>query len=557
MIDQPEQIETRLKQLELIEFEYERLKQLMDRIEAGHNLQPYTEDIVLYVDQQTLQIMDANPHALEFLGYSLENLRSRRIDELEILSDPASAHWLSYRETSIDTQVYLCSYRHNTGFQLPVRVYRRLLTKEGRPTLHYALEDLSLGMRIVGELNRREDADYQFREKLKILNTINIELSGAQSLDELCRLSIELGIGQLGFDRLSLWFLDSASSMMIGSFGVDEQGSVRDERGQSWSFVDTYVMDILSGTRDIALTKDEAPIYNDKTEIVGYGWHIAVPLLSSGQVVGVMMADNFLNRQPMKNYQVELLRLYGATVGNLAALRLAKQREFDLHLEQERVRMLESFITDVGHEFKTPLSIINTKSYLIQKVGDETGRGALVKTVQEQVMVINSMIDDMLYLVRLGSGLELNLKPVDLKEFMQQVVQESASLATARQLLWDVERETSCVVAIDTVHLKRALREIIHNAIQYTEPDGQITILLSQYEHEVGICVQDTGIGIASAHLDKIFNRLYRVDQARSQRGTGLGLSIAKLLVEAHQGKITVESVLGRGSTFEIRLPRP
>ncbi|RYA90523.1 sensor histidine kinase KdpD, partial [Enterobacter cloacae complex sp. 743-2DZ2F-22B] len=203
-----------------------------------------------------------------------------------------------------------------------------------------------------------------------------------------------------------------------------------------------------------------------------YGWHIAVPLLSSGQVVGVMMADNFLNRQPMRSYQPELLRLYGATVGTLTALNLVKQQEFDLQLEQERVRMLETFITDVGHEFKTPLSIINTRSYLIEKVGDETSRVGLVKTVQEQVTVINSMIDDMLHLVRLGSGLVLDLHPIRLSGLIQQVVQGYASLAEGKQLKWDIDLESSYTVSLDADHLKRAISEIIDNAIHYTEPGG-------------------------------------------------------------------------------------
>lgn len=320
----------------------------------------------------------------------------------------------------------------------------------------------------------------------------------------------------------------------------------------------------------MALTKDEAPIYNEKTEIIGYGWHIAVPLLATGQVVGVMMGDNFLNGLPLRSYQPELLRLYGATIGHLAAhqweqeitrklsnaVQVAKQREFELQLEQERVRMLETFIADVGHEFKTPLAIINTKSYLIEKVLDETSRAELVKTVQEQVMVINSMIDDMLHVVRLGSGLTLDTHPVDLRGLIQQVIQGFGSLAESRQLRWDINLEASCTIPLDADHMTRAIREIIHNAIQYTKSGGQISIRLNQYEHEIGIRVQDTGIGISPAHVDKIFNRLYRVDQSRSQRGTGLGLPIAKLIVEAHQGRITVESVPGEGSTFEILLPR-
>lgn len=326
MTDHPEPLTARVKQLELIEFEYKRLQKLMDYLETGQSLQPYTENSVLYVDQETRQIIDANQRTVEFLGYSLENLRSRFIDELEILIDPADAQRLSYNQNSIETQVYTCNYRHSDGFQLSVRVHQRLLTKDVRPTFHYSLEDLSLHMRVLRELNRREDEDHQFREKLKTLNAINMELSNAQSFDELCQRSVELGIGRLGFDRLGLWFVDTASSMMLGSYGVDEQGNIRDERGQSWSFVGTYVMDILRGSRDIAFTRDEAPIYNDKADIIGYGWHIAVPLLTGGEVVGIMTADNYFNQQPIKSYQSELLRLYGVNIGNL----VAHQREQEI-----------------------------------------------------------------------------------------------------------------------------------------------------------------------------------------------------------------------------------
>jgi signal transduction histidine kinase len=258
----------------------------------------------------------------------------------------------------------------------------------------------------------------------------------------------------------------------------------------------------------------------------------------------------------MRSYQPELLRLYGATIGTLTSLKLVKQQEFDLQLEQERVRMLETFITDVGHEFKTPLSIINTKSYLIERVREETNRAELVKTVQEQVMVINSMIDDMLHLVRLGSRLVLDLHAIHLSGLIQQVIQGYASLAAARQLRWDIDLEPAYAAPLDPDHMRRAISEVIDNAIQYSEPGGRISIRLNQYESEIGIRIQDTGIGISPAHLDKIFNRLYRVDQSRSLRGTGLGLPIAKLIVEAHKGRITVASIPGEGSTFEILLPR-
>lgn len=171
-------------------------------------------------------------------------------------------------------------------------------------------------------------------------------------------------------------------------------------------------------------------------------------------------------------------------------------------------------------------------------------------------MLISRMIDDMLQLVRLGSALDLNLQPVDLKGFIQQVVHEYESLAQTKQLSWQFDLEPSCAIPLDAHHMKRALSEIVHNAIQYTEPSGRINIDLCQYEHEIGIRVHDTGVGIDPAHMGKIFNRLYRVDEARTQRGTGLGLSIAKLIIEAHHGRIMVESVVGQGSKFEIILPR-
>lgn len=540
--------------LKFIESDYGQLKKLIDDASENKDIDRYGDEIVLYADSVSLQILDANPQALAFLGFSKEQLQNLSIETIEV-NDKPDIKPITYVESSQQEQIYTCSYRHQDGYLLPVRVHKRWLTKDQQPILRYTLEEQSLKKRLWYELRRREDAGYQFQQKLKILNEINIDLSRIESLDSLCWHGIKLGVERLGFERLSMWFLDATRNVMVGSYGIDEDGEIRNEQDQSWNFAETPVIDFMAGKTEPVLKFNEAPLYNHKSQILSTGWHISVPMLNGNQLIGFMAADNFLHHQPMKPYAPELLRLFGMTLGHLIALTQARTQALELRFEQARVQMLKTFITDVSHDFRTPLTIINTNSYLLHKLKDDDRKKVLINTIQEQNTYIGHMIDDMLEVVRLKSDLVLESASVELQLLVQEVIRSHQTLAATKSIQLHFQSKKSVVIKADIYYLKQALSKLVTNAIKYTPTGGEVNLSIHIYPHEIGIRVTDTGAGIEEAHLDKIFKPHHKVNEARTEMGSGLGLTIAKIIVEAHQGRILVESSLGSGSTFEIILP--
>jgi PAS domain S-box-containing protein len=670
-----EKLQQRIEELEGIAREYTELKQLIEAAANNQNLDEYGSRAFLTVDQATQQIVDANPKATALLGFSTQELCSLHIHDLEMMpdADKTRRSVTTYVQNASEEQIYLCSFRHHDGHPVPVRVYHRLLqTKGTNPLFQYTLEETSLRHKLWTELNRREDQGFEFREKLTSLNEINLQLAEAQSFDELCRMAIELGMEKLGFDRLSIWFRDENAQLMIGTYGVDETGTIRDEHNIQWSYAGTYVVDFMEGKNDSFVIHDKAPIYNHLSQVIGYGWHIAVPLMDSGQPIGFMTADNFINQFPMKEYEPDLLRLYGITIGHLAAhqqeqdtirklsnaiqqsdsmiavlneqavvefvnhtfthisgyrredivgkpltllvpreeypevwqaitnghswhgelvqhnrsgkgyetltsispifthdrthsfvvvqediteLKETRKHQFDLQLEQERNRMLKTFIGDIGHEFRNPLSVISLKNYLLQKVDDGAQRAVLVEEVQEQVRVISSMIDNLNYIVKLESESALCFSSIDLRKLIEDAVQNLVPYTGEKRIQLRLQLHDVPAATGDAEKLTRAIYEIIRNAIQYSRPEDVVTVSLNYTGEQIVIRVQDAGIGLAQKEIDLIFNRLYRVDRTQKNRGTGLGLSIAKLIIEAHHGTIAVESAPNQGSTFRIHLP--
>jgi len=669
--DKITQLHQRIQQLEVLEREHTQLKELLDYASKNKRLEKYANDIVLHIHPHSRQIFDSNPRALEFLGYTKKELLNVTIDDLEI--EGSQKETSIYIEGSIEFQVYDCYFKHHDGYKLGTKVRKWFITKNNREILCYILEDKSLRTQLWQELSRREDADYQFQEKLKNLNEITIELGHLDSFHAICKRSVELGIQKLGFDRLALFFLNTSKTLMIGTYGIDEYGNIRDERNQSWGFSQSFIMDFVNGKREPDIKHDNAPLYNQFSEIVGYGWHVSAPILDGGEFIGFISADNLLNKNQLKSFQPDLLRLFGATIGHLTSRQLeretirklssaiqhsssmiivlntqlvieftndsfcklsgyslqeilgqdlstlfppdpfhtikqaissgqawhgevvnykksgeayeaflsispvhlgniienfvivqeditllkhARQKELTLQLEQERAQMLETFVTDIGHEFKTPLSIIHTSNYIMAQSQDGHNRQKHLGRIQEQVDVLTQMLNDILEIVRLTSTLDLQCETIRLDSFVQNVIDEFLASTHAKQIVWHIKLDPNIILEADTEKLARVIQEVIENAIQFTPVHGTIHVRLNKYAEQIGIMIQDNGIGIPTDEIDKIFHRFYRVDKARTTRNTGLGLSVAKLLIEAHHGKIKIDSRLGEGSCFEILLPR-
>lgn len=184
------------------------------------------------------------------------------------------------------------------------------------------LGHLATRIRAEEALRASEEAERQFQRQLRALHEINMELGQTSSFHDLCRRAIELGRSRLGFDRLSMWFIDrDGSGYMQGTFGIDEAGELRDETALRFSIADhadTLTRDLLAGKRLSAMETD-SPLYNDRQQVIGRGWIAAASLVDGDQIIGCLYADNLLRQEPTGRYTLELLRLYGAALGHLAA----------------------------------------------------------------------------------------------------------------------------------------------------------------------------------------------------------------------------------------------
>lgn len=219
------------------------------------------------------------------------------------------------------------------------------------------------------------------------------------------------------------------------------------------------------------------------------------------------------------------------------------------------------FTADASHELRTPLALMRTTLEVSLRASQSESeyREAQVQ-VLEELEKTSALVEKLMLLARADAGVEtLHRSPLDLSDTLRDVCRQGRTLAEVKQLEF-VEKNlpTSIMVEGDRDGLYRLFLILIDNAVKYTSSGGQITVSLQAKTESAAVEVQDTGIGIAANDMPHIFDRFYRADKARSREsgGVGLGLSIARWEAEAHGGSIEVQSVLGKGSTFRVRLPK-
>jgi two-component system phosphate regulon sensor histidine kinase PhoR len=230
-----------------------------------------------------------------------------------------------------------------------------------------------------------------------------------------------------------------------------------------------------------------------------------------------------------------------------------------------RLKRLEStrqkFVANVSHELKTPITLIRTmfETILTSKVkGIEVGDEMLKKALQHTDR-LNDIIDDLLHLSRLETqGGEIEKQEVALKSLCDIVEQQCAAKAKSKQIELKIQIESDLFINCNSNLMVQAMKNLVENAIKYSPESTTVTIWHNATDTHDTINVQDQGPGISQKHIPKLFQRFYRVDNARSRQmgGTGLGLAIVKHISQVHQGKASVISQLDEGSCFSIELPK-
>jgi two-component system phosphate regulon sensor histidine kinase PhoR len=225
----------------------------------------------------------------------------------------------------------------------------------------------------------------------------------------------------------------------------------------------------------------------------------------------------------------------------------------------ERVR--KDFVANVSHELRTPLTAIKgyTETLLEGEIQDQSQLHKFLRVIDNHAERLSLIVKDLLSLSRIESAdFTPSLQPVSLKRVGERVIETVGELARGKSIsLTHNIPEVIPEILADEPLLEQALLNLLDNAIKYTNEGGSVTLSAHLLEKEILVSVSDTGIGIPSEQLPRIFERFYRVDKGRSREmgGTGLGLSIVKNIIEKHGGKVWVESELNEGSTFFFTLP--
>jgi two-component system phosphate regulon sensor histidine kinase PhoR len=221
------------------------------------------------------------------------------------------------------------------------------------------------------------------------------------------------------------------------------------------------------------------------------------------------------------------------------------------------------FLANVSHELRTPIFSIQgfLETLLDGAVDDPTVNREFLDKAHRHAGRLNALLNDLIEIARIESGeMKMSFRYFSIGEFLLGVIEEMRGQAEKRNLSLSLSpgiRPDELVYG-DRDRLKQVMVNLIDNAIKYTEPGGSIVCFVSVEGDRTVVHVRDSGSGIAPEHLPRIFERFYRVDRDRSREvgGTGLGLAIVKHIVEAHGGTISVESTVGKGSTFSFSLKR-
>ena len=222
--------------------------------------------------------------------------------------------------------------------------------------------------------------------------------------------------------------------------------------------------------------------------------------------------------------------------------------------------MRRDFVANVSHELKTPLAAIRGYAETLRDgaLDEPPTARRFTDRILSQCRRLQELLDDLLILSRLeGMDAALDREPVSLDAIARHAVELLTPAAREKRVEIELREEPVPPVQGDAGNLERLLLNLLDNAIKYNRPDGKITVRVGRCGTEAVLEVIDSGIGIPPESISRIFERFYRVDKgrAREEGGTGLGLAIVKHIAQAHGGQVDVESRIGRGSTFRVKLP--
>ncbi len=465
-------------------------------------------DDTIFVHDLEANILDVNEAATRHLGYTREELLRMKVTDLDV---PEFAAGFAERLQQQLAQGFLNNIEGRQitkdGREIVFDVSTKLISYKGKPAV--------LG--VDRDVTERKQAEQQLRESEARYRAVVEDQS-----ELICRFTPDFILTFVN-DAYCNYFNrkreDLIGKPFMPSIHTDDQAVV------------TNLLSSLTAANPVVTSENRA--YMPDGSVRWHQWRDHAITDEHGQVI---------------EYQ---------SVGkDITEVKELEKQRLAMELERERVEILADFIVAASHDFRTPLSVINTSAYLLNRIAEPEQRERHFKQIQEQTYHIEQLVDGLLTMSRLDRGDVFRFKTVDLNGMVQQIeVRERGQLTQKRlEMKLELDRQLPLIDG-DEGWLYHCIVQLVDNAIHYTPEGGLITLRTQAQTDQVLIAVTDTGIGIRPDDLPHIFKRLYRGEEHRPVGGQGLGLSIAAKIVEAHEGNIEVESATGAGSTFRILLP--
>lgn len=448
-------------------------------------------------------IVEVNERAVDLLGYTREELLQMSIADLVPTGELRLAGTSQWFDDGVRFETLK---KHKDGRLIPVEGSGRHVQMGGKNRILLSLRDITDRKKAEKQLRESEERYRRLVEyspnaiavhqefKVVYVNRALIQLMGAKSADDLLQKSV-----------LDIIHADYREVGIQRARQIYEDGKPAEALEEKIRRLDGTVLDV---------------------EISG------VPITYQGQPATLVVVRDLTHQKQAEKHRLELM------------------------LERERINVLQQFIANASHDLKTPLSTIKLQVFLAQKSPPEN-LPKIIGKLEAQVLQLEKLVEDLFKMSDLDrNAVTFNFQPLQVNTLLKPLTDAYTSALQEKTITLTLQTDAPLPdVLADQTHLYNALSNILNNAIAYTRGGGKIQIRTRAVQNQVCIEVLDSGIGITPEELPHIFERFYRGDKARSTRGTGLGLSIALKIVEAHHGKIEVESTVGVGSLFRICLP--
>lgn len=312
--------------------------------------------------------------------------------------------------------------------------------------------------------------------------------------------------------------------------------------------------DVLSSRKTILRVEDLSQTDPKRT---GLRYYLGLPIAQSGEVMGALVFVRF-GGPPYTSDQIHLAEFIADHVQQVLEHRQLVKRVADLEAKRRLDDLQDDFVATISHELLTPLGFIKGYATTLLRedtTWDEDSRKEFLTIIDEEADRLHELLDSLMDSSRLQAGtLRINTQPLRLETLLRDIALRAKSRSENLDIRLMV-KTPGLQIQGDPARLAQVFENLLSNAAKYA-PNSPITILLESEEGRARIRVADQGPGISAEHVGNLFKRFYRVPEKSSVvRGTGLGLYICRQIIEAHQGKISVTSTVGEGTTFLIELP--